>query len=87
MANDCKGLTVIEVGARLGLKVRTVRQWVRVGKLHAVKVGNKLYIKDDLNGEEIKKYADVARKYSAGFAKREELGLLARGNEDTEKPV
>lgn len=48
--------TVEQVAEQLGVSVRTIREYVRDGKIKAVKVGNKYIISEDnfrkfVNGE------------------------------------
>ncbi|MBG3870459.1 helix-turn-helix domain-containing protein [Staphylococcus haemolyticus] len=42
-----KTYTVDEVSELLGISARTVREYIRKGKLKAVKVGNKYIISED----------------------------------------
>lgn len=39
-------LTPEEVGTRLGLKTKTVKDWLRVGKIRGVKVGKLWRVKE-----------------------------------------
>lgn len=48
--------TVEQVAEQLGISVRTIREYIRKGKIKAVKVGNKYIISEDnfrdfVNGE------------------------------------
>lgn len=51
--------TVEQVAEQLGVSVRTIREYVREGKIKAVKVGNKYIISEDnfrdfVNGKQIR---------------------------------
>lgn len=57
-------MTIVQVAKSLGLKVRTIRQWVIDGKLQAKKVSGKWIVTTDIDSEEVQELADKARKHS-----------------------
>lgn len=57
-------MTIVQVAKSLGLKVRTIRQWVIDGKLQAEKVSGKWIVTTDIDSEEVQELADKARKHS-----------------------
>lgn len=57
-------MTIVQVAKSLGLKVRTIRQWVIDGKLQAKKVSGKWIVTTDIDNEEVQELADKARKHS-----------------------
>ena len=79
-------MTIIQASKILGIKVRTVRRWIRLGWLDAEKRSdNKWYIKEIK--EEDKKRANEHRKFAPRVAGSATMGMLARGGKDSQKSV
>lgn len=83
-------LTIRQVAKLLGIKVRTIREWIRKGKIKAVKIGNDRtwYIpKEEVKRKEVLDNAKSGREHSKRIKAGIELGMLLRERQDTEKSV
>ena len=64
----CKGgdtVTIKETAKILGLKVRTIREWIKKGKINAGKIGNKWIIPYDvIYSKEVQERANKGREHS-----------------------
>ena len=81
-------MTVIQASKVLGLKVRTIREWISTGRLPASKIGNKLIIPDDvIFSKEVQDRANKGREHSRRIKECAELGVLARRSKNTEESV
>lgn len=75
----------------LGRKVRTIRYWVQIGKLKAIK--NLTGYRWLVSQEEIERLqeemgnADKGGEYSGGIKSSETVGVLGRSGQDSQKPV
>ena len=79
-------MTVKEVSKELGLKVRTVRQWLADGKLKAEKRGWYWYIpEEEIKKQEVRENADKAREHSRRIKKGGSMGMLHEAGQDTEE--
>lgn len=79
-------MTIRQASKILGLKVRTIRAWIKSGKLKAEKrKDNMWYITEDIMSEEVQKRADKGRKLAERIKAGIELGVLARTGEDTKE--
>lgn len=77
-------MTVRETAELLGLKVRTIRQWISKGKLPCKKVGRCLIIPDDIvYSKEVQERADESREHSRRIKDGKSVGMLAGGSENT----
>lgn len=65
-----KGMTIREASKALGIKVRTVREWIRTGRLRAEKHGKQWVILADIDSDEIQARIARAQSYIAGQQKR-----------------
>lgn len=58
-------MTIKEAAEILGLKVRTIREWIRKGKIEAGKIGCKWIIPyEAIMSEEVQKRANEGREHS-----------------------
>lgn len=81
-------MTISETAKRLGLKVRTIREWIKVGAIRAEKIGKYWYIPEkELERAEVIERADKGREHSKRIKRGIELGVLARGSQNPEKSV
>ena len=81
-------MTLRQVSKVLGIKVRTIRSWVKKGKIKAVKVRNHWEIpEDEIYNEEVLKRADKGREHSKRIKEGIELGMLQRAGQNPEEPV
>ena len=79
-------MTVRETSKALGLKVRTVREWISTGRLPATKVG-KAYVIDEsvVYSEEVQERASKGREHSKRIEAGIAMGMLAGRSEDSEE--
>lgn len=69
-------MTIRETADALGLKVRTIRKWVRIGKIRAEKHGQYWFIFDEeINREEIQQYANEGREHSRRIKEAVAMGM------------
>lgn len=83
-------LTIRQVAKLLGIKVRTIREWIKKNKIKAVKIGNDRtwYIpKEEVYRKEVRENAIKGREHSKRIKAGIELGMLQRKGQDTEKSV
>ena len=72
-------LTIRQVAKLLGIKVRTIREWIKKGKIKAVKNGNEWYIpKEEIYRKEVRENAIKGREHSKRIKAGIELGMLQR---------
>ena len=58
-------MTIREVAEILGLKVRTIREWIKTGKIEAGKIGNRWFIPyEAIYSEEVQERANKGREHS-----------------------
>lgn len=81
-------MTIREAADALGLKVRTIREWVKKGKLPAEK-GKKYWniSEEAIMSEEVQKRANKSREHSKRIEECKSMGVLARRSQDTEESV
>ncbi len=82
-------MTIKQAAEALGLQVRTIREWIKTGRLPATK-GNdgRWYIDESvIKSEEVQARADKGREHSRRLKKCFQLGMLAGGGEDSEESV
>ena len=78
-------MTIKEVSKELNIQVRTVREWIRTGKLNAVKKGRIWDISEsDIRTNEVIERVNAGRKYSSRFKGVEAVGMLAGGQNTPE---
>lgn len=81
-------MTIREAAQILGLKVRTIREWIRTGRIQAGKIGGKWFIPYDvIYSEEVQQRADKGREHSRRIKESAELGLRKQSGQDSEKPI
>ena len=82
-------MTISEASVVLGLKVRTIRQWIVSGKLPATKLASNAWDVDSkvIYSEEIQHNANKGREHSCRIKKGTELGMLAGRGENSEKSL
>lgn len=81
-------MTIAETAKILGLKVRTIRYWLKTGKLKAEKRGKAWYIyEEQLNTAEVRNRANKGRERSKRIKAGIELGMLAGAGKNTKEPV
>ena len=69
-------MTIREAAEILGLKVRTIREWIKKGKIEAGKIGNKWFIPyDAIMSEEVQKRANKGREHSARIKECRTMGM------------
>lgn len=79
-------MTVKEAAKELGLKVRTVRQWIADGKLVAEKHGWYWFISEqEVYDKGVQRNAHKGRKHSRRVEEDTELGMLHGAGQDTEE--
>ena len=81
-------MTIRQTADALGLKVRTIRQWVRLGKIKAEKHGQYWYIFDDeIMREEIQANANKGREHSRRIKEAVAMGMCEQDRQDSEKSI
>ena len=81
-------MTIRQTADALGLKVRTIREWIKTGRLKAEKQGKCWYIDENIvRGQEVQERANKGREHSARIKTGIELGMLAGAGKDTQKPA
>ena len=69
-------MTIRETAEALGLKVRTIREWIRKGKIEAGKIGNKWFIPYDvIYSEEVQEIANKGREHSRRIKESCAMGM------------
>ena len=69
-------MTIKEAAKVLGLKVRTLREWIRKGKIIAGKIGNRWFIPYDvIMSEEVQEIANKGREHSRRIKEGAKLGM------------
>ena len=72
-------MTVRETAVALGMKYRTIREWIKTGRLPAEKRGKQWYIADEIvYSKEVRERANKGREHSKRIKEGIELGMLAR---------
>lgn len=73
-------MTIRETADFLGLKVRTIREWIRKGKIKAIKVGCRWFIPlDELESKEVQERADKSREHSRRIKESRTMGVREQG--------
>ena len=81
-------MTIKDTAVALGLKVRTIRSWIKKGILQAEKRDRVWWINPDVvYSKEVLNRANKGREHSRKIKEGAELGMLARSRENTEKSV
>ena len=81
-------MTIRQTSDVLGLKVRTIREWIKTGRLDAMKRGNRWHVLDEIvYSKEVQERADKGREHSRRIKEGKSMGVLAGGSQDTEKSV
>lgn len=79
-------MTIRQVADALGLKVRTIREWIRTGRLPAEKKGKAWYIEESIvHSKEVADRADKGREHSRRIKEGKSMGVLAGRSQDPEK--
>ena len=79
-------MTIRQTADALGLKVRTIREWIKTGRLKAEKRGKAWYIDENIvRGQEVQERANKGREHSKRIKEGIKLGMLARTGENPEK--
>ena len=69
-------MTIKETAKYLGLKVRTIREWIKKGKIKAGKIGSRWFIPYDvIQSEEVQKRAYESREHSRRIKKGRTVGM------------
>jgi excisionase family DNA binding protein len=81
-------MTIIEASEVLGLKVRTIREWVKLVKIKAKKVGKEWIISDEVvYSREVMERANKGREHSRRIEKGIKLGVCQQDRQDSKKSV
>jgi excisionase family DNA binding protein len=81
-------MTVKEASKVLGLKVRTIRQWITEGKLKAEKQGCYWSIpEEEVFKKEVQENANKAREHSRRIKEGSKVGMLYEAGQNSEKPA
>ena len=81
-------MTIREAAELLGLKVRTIREWIRTERIQAGKIGGRWFIPYDvLMSEEVQQRADKGREHSRRIKEGRTVGVREQGRQDPEKPI
>lgn len=78
-------MTIRQASKALGLKTRTIREWIKTGRLKAEKTGKMWNITEDIMTEEVQERANKGREHSRRIKAGIELGMLARRSQNPEK--
>lgn len=69
-------MTIREAAEALGLKVRTIREWIRKGKIEAGKIGSKWFIPyEAIMSEEVQERANKSREHSRRIKEGGTMGM------------
>lgn len=69
-------MTIRETAIILGLKVRTIREWIRKGKIKAVKIGKAWRIPaEEVERKEILENANAGREHSRRIKEGGAMGM------------
>jgi excisionase family DNA binding protein len=69
-------MTIREVADALGLKVRTIREWIRKGKIRAGKIGGHWYIPiEEIMDKEVQERAYKGREHSRRIKESRAMGM------------
>jgi excisionase family DNA binding protein len=69
-------MTIKETAEILGLKVRTIREWIRTGRLQAGKIGGRWYIGYDvIMSREVQERANKGREHSRRIKECAAMGM------------
>ena len=63
-------MTIREASKVLGIKVRTVREWIRTGRIQAEKRGKQWYVTADIDSDEVQARITRSQNYINGQKKR-----------------
>lgn len=81
-------MTIRQTAEALGLKVRTIREWVKTDRIKAEKVGNYWVIPEsEIEREEIKERANKGREHSRRIKESIELGMRECDRQDSEESI
>ncbi len=81
-------MTIRETARFLGLKVRTIREWIRTGRIPAEKIGGKWHILYDvIMSEEVQQRADKGREHSRRIKEGRTMGVRKQGGQNPKKPI
>lgn len=82
-------MTIRQVAIALGLKVRTIREWIKTGRLEATKLSDGHWYIDEalIETKEVKERADKGREHSRRIKEGKAMGMLEGGSKDTHKSV
>ena len=74
-------MTIRQAAIILGIKPRTIREWIKTGRLKAIKgTDNAWHIPEgEVYRKETQERADKGREHSARIKEGIELGMLQRG--------
>lgn len=73
-------MTIRETAEILGLKIRTIREWIKKGKIKAGKIGNKWFIPyDAIMSEEVQEIANKGREHSRRIKEGCAVGMREQG--------
>ena len=77
-------MTIRQTADALGLKVRTIRQWIKLGKIKCEKRGKCWYIpEEELTRKEIIKRANEGREHSRRIKESSAMGVRQQNRQDT----
>ena len=73
-------MTIKEAAEALGLKVRTIREWIKIGRIQAKKVGCKWIIPEDaILSKEVQERANKGRQHSRRIKEGCTVGMREQG--------
>lgn len=77
-------MTIRQTADALGLKVRTIRQWIKLGKIKCEKKGKCWYIpEEEILRKEIIERANEGREHSKRIKEGIAVGLCQQDRQDT----
>ena len=72
-------MTIKETAQALGLKVRTIREWIKTGRIHAEKIGCRWIIPDEeINSKEVQDRANKGREHSRRIKESIAMGMCGK---------
>jgi excisionase family DNA binding protein len=72
-------MTIKEAAEILGLKVRTIREWITTGRIYAVKVGCRWMIpEEEIYSKEVQERANKGREHSRRIKESRTMGLCGQ---------
>lgn len=81
-------MTVRQTANALGLKVRTIREWIKTGRLPAYKVGKYWMVSEQtVMSKEVQDRANKGREHSRRIKECKSMGVLAGRSEDPKEPI